>query len=99
MSQRFLITGAPRPHATPAAMGPHMKAEIDYVWRHHESGFIREIYERGDALGVIMVLEAASPAEVKTFIDELPLVKAGFLDVQFMSLKPFSMWNVLFASH
>lgn len=81
MTQKFVITGAPRPEATPAAMAPHMKDEIDYVWRHYESGLIREIYERGDARGVIMVLEASTAAEVQGFIADLPLVKEGFLDV------------------
>lgn len=96
MSKKFIAIGAPRPNATPDATGPLMVQEIEAVWRDYSRGLIREIYERVDQRGVVMVCEANDRAEVEEMLTNLPLAKAGFLDTQVIELSPFGLWQTLF---
>jgi hypothetical protein len=98
MSQKFIVIGGPRAHATPDATAPLILAEIKAVWRDYQRGLIREIFERSDQRGVVMVCEADDRSEVEEMLANLPLVKAGFLDTQVIGVKPFGLWSALFAS-
>lgn len=98
MSKKFIAIGAPRANVTPEATGPLMVAEIEAVWRDYSRGLIREIYERVDQRGVVMVCEADDRAEVEEMLSNLPLAKAGFLDTQVIELRPFGLWQTLFRS-
>ena len=95
---RFIAIGAPRPAATRERLQPLMRAEIEAVWRDYRSGLIREIYERADSPGVVMICEAESAAEVEQMLASLPMSDAGLLDTQVIALKPFEMWTTLFAA-
>ncbi len=96
MSKKFIAIGGPQPNATPDATGPLMVPEIEAVWRDYSRGLIREIYERVDQRGVVMVCEANDRSEVEAMLANLPLAKAGFLDTQVIELKPFRLWQTLF---
>lgn len=96
MSRKFLAIGAPRAHARPDALAPLMVAEIEAVWRDYASGLIREIYERADQPGVVMVCEADDRSAVEEMLANLPLAQAGFLDTQVIEVKPFGLWQTLF---
>jgi hypothetical protein len=98
MSRKFIVIGAPRAHGTAEALSALLVPEIEAVWRDYRSGLIREIYERADARGVIMVCEADTRDQVEQMAADLPLTKAGFLDIQILELKPFEMWQTLFAN-
>lgn len=98
MSRTFIAIGAPRASATPEATAPLMIPEIEAVWRDYTRGLIREIYERADQRGVVMVCEADDRTEVQTMLENLPLAKAGFLDTQIIEIKPFELWQTLFQS-
>ena len=73
-----------------------MFAEIEAVWRNYSRGLIREIYERVDQRGVVMVYEALNRAEMERMLASLPLAEAGFLDIQLIELKPFGLCQTLF---
>ncbi len=96
MSKKFIAIGGPRANATPDATVPLMIHEIQAVWRDYTGGLIREIYERADQRGVVMVCETEDRTEVEEMLANLPLAKAGFLDTQVIELKPFELWQVLF---
>jgi hypothetical protein len=96
MSKKFIVIGGPRANATPDATAPLMIPEIEAVWRDYARGLIREIYERSEQRGVIMVCEAEDRSEVEEMLANLPLAKAGFLDTQIIELKPFGLWQTLF---
>ncbi len=96
MSRKFIAIGGPRANATPDAAAPLMIPEIQAVWRDYAGGLIREIYERADQRGVVMVCEAEDRSEVEEMLANLPLAKAGFLDTQIIELKPFELWQTLF---
>ena len=97
MTQRFLLIGTRLPHATVELLQVHQRAEMELVWRHYASGFIRELYQRAGGAGVVMILEAAEIEAVAAFADELPLKQAGLIDITIMPLEPFTMWRALFA--
>ena len=99
MSRKFIAIGGPRANATPDATGSLMVPEIEAVWRDYARGLIREIYERVDQRGVVMVCEAEDRFEVEAMLANLPLAKAGFLDTQVIELKPFELWQTLFERH
>lgn len=96
MSRKFIVVGAPRPHGDAASLSPLMVPEIEAVWRGYRSGLIREIYERADKRGVVMICEADDRAEVEAMAAGLPLTEAGFLDIEIMEIKPFGLWQTLF---
>lgn len=98
MSKKFIAIGAPRAHAGWDQLQPLLVPEIEAVWRDYRSGLIREIYERADARGVVMICEAEDRREVEEMLARLPMTEAGFLDTSVMELKPFDMWSALFAN-
>lgn len=94
---RFIAIGAPRAAATRERLQPLMRAEIETVWRAYRSDLIREIYERADSPGVVMICEAESADTVEQMLASLPMSEAGLLDTQVIALKPFEMWTALFS--
>lgn len=78
-------------------MGRLMVAEIEAVWRDYARGLIREIYQRADQPGVVIMCEADTRAEVEQMVDALPLAKGGFIATEVIELAPFTLWSTLFA--
>jgi hypothetical protein len=97
MSKKFIAIGGPRPSATPDATAPLMVEEIEAVWRDYAGGLIREVYERVDRRGVVMICEAEGRSDVEEMLAGLPLAKAGLLDTQVIELKPCTLWQTLFS--
>jgi hypothetical protein len=96
MTRKFLAIGTRRPHATADAIAPYSRHEMTTVWRDYLNGTIRELYQRADGSGVVMVVEAEDEAAVQAMLDKLPLSQAGFLDTQVIGLAPFALWSALF---
>lgn len=96
MSRKFIVIGAPRAQAMSDQLAPLMIPEIEAVWRDYRSGLIREIYERIDRQGVVIICEADDPAAVHAMVDGLPLYAAGLLDVSVLEVGPFALWETLF---
>jgi hypothetical protein len=53
------------------------------LWK---AGIVRENYARADVPGVVIVFECASVEEVKSYVEEFPLSKRGFLDWRYIAL-------------
>ena len=75
-----------KPGVTLATITPYLQEEVANVWRLWKAGIVRENYARADVSGVVIVFECASVAEAKSYIDEFPLTKMGFLDWQYIAL-------------
>jgi hypothetical protein len=69
-----------RPGVTLATIEPYLPEEVANVWRLWKAGIVRENYARADEPGVVIVFECASVAECKSYTDDFPLTKAGFLE-------------------
>ena len=96
MSRKSIAIGGPRAEATAEATSPLMVPEIEAVWRDYARGLIREIYERVDRRGVVMICEANDRQEVEEMLANLPLSRAGLLDTEVIELMPFELGRTLF---
>ena len=75
---------------------PHLREEAQAVWIQYRKGIYRELYFRQDGAGVVFVLECADAAEAKRHVSELPLVKEGLIEFEFIPLGPFHLFSTLF---
>jgi hypothetical protein len=75
-----------RPGVTLETITPYLQEEVANVWRLWKAGIVRENYARADIPGVVIVFECASVAEVKSYVEEFPLTRKGFLDWQYIAL-------------
>ncbi len=76
---------------------PFLKEEALHAWDLYKKGIIRENYMRTDRPGALIVLECADLKEAKKIISDLPLVKAGLIEFEFITVGPFIPWENLFA--
>ncbi len=73
----------------PSDFTPHLEAEALQAVRLFAAEKIREIYSRADGMGAVIVLEAKDEAEARSFLETLPLVQKGMLDVELYGTKPY----------
>jgi hypothetical protein len=94
-TQTVLARLDPAPGADSADMRPHLTQEARQVWALWKAGGIREPYVRTDGPGAVLVMEAADAAEAETLLSTLPLVAAGLLIPDCMTVSVFSAWEAL----
>jgi hypothetical protein len=75
-----------KPGVTLDDLRPYLRDEVSNVWRLWKGGIVRENYARADVGGVVVVFECASIEEVKRYIDDFPLTKAGLIEWQYIAL-------------
>jgi hypothetical protein len=72
------------------------------AWRQYLEGFVREIFVAGDESGtdgrtvVVAILEADGIAEANERMEQFPMVREGYVTVEYVELKPFAYWEHLF---
>ena len=72
-------------------------AEEKLVWKYWSEGSLRDINFQTDRIGVILVFEAESVAEVRDMVDAFPFVQSGLLQiVSLQQLAPFVGLAALF---
>jgi hypothetical protein len=94
---KILCLDRPLPGATFEKYQPYLMDEIRHTWQSYKNDVVREIYFRQDRPGVAIIAECASAEEAKQFFAELPLVKAGLIEIEAIPLGPFVNWEFLFA--
>lgn len=94
---KILCLDRPLPGATFEKYQPHLLDEIRHAWQSYKDGLIREIYFRQDRPGVAIIAECASAEEAKQAFADLPLVKAGLIEIEAIPLGPFANWELLFS--
>jgi hypothetical protein len=75
-----------KPGVTLDTIKPYLRDEVSNVWRLWKAGIVRENYARADVPGVVIVFECDSLEEVRRYVDDFPLSKAGFLEWHFIAL-------------
>ncbi len=73
----------------PSDFTPYLEAEALQALRLFAVEKIREIYSRTDGKGAIIVLEARDEAEARAFLETLPLVQKGMLEIELYGTKPY----------
>jgi hypothetical protein len=74
------------PGVTLETLRPYLRDEVSNVWRLWKAGIVRENYARADVPGVVIVFECASVDEVKRYIADFPLTRAGLIEWDFIAL-------------
>ena len=83
----------------PEEMGkidPLLNAEARHTWEMYKSGKFREIYFRTDHPGAVIILECENVDEAKKLMADLPLVKAGYIEFEYIPVGPFTPFEGLF---
>ena len=93
---KILAMGQLGEGVTMADLAPYQHAELRRAWQLYSDGVIREQYTRTDGPGVVLMLEAADLEQARATLDSLPMVAAGVLAFDVMSLGPFLHFEALF---
>jgi hypothetical protein len=74
-----------KPDVTLDDLRPYLREEVSNVWRLWKAGIVRENYARADVGGVVIIFECESVDEVKSYIADFPLTKAGLLEWSYVA--------------
>jgi hypothetical protein len=79
------------------ALRAELPHEVRGSWELFTKGVIREAYATAEPTRVVFVLEAEDAADAKATLEKLPLLERGLLKAQYVELRPFVNWAMLFA--
>jgi len=79
-----------RPDASGDVLSKLAKAEADAVWRGFATGHVRSAHMLEGGRGAILELETTSVEEATEFVERLPYVEHGLLNVVHHFVKPFA---------
>jgi hypothetical protein len=71
-------------------------------WEAYLDGFVREIFVAGEELHtdartvVVAILEAEGVDDARDRMAEFPMVREGYVSVEYVELEPFAYWEQLF---
>jgi hypothetical protein len=84
MAMAVIKADAPMPEVR-----KHVQEEVTGVIRMYLDGKIDQWYSRADGRGVFLFFRSKSVDEVKALLAPLPLVKAGYVDIEYIPLCPY----------
>ncbi len=85
---QFLALSKIKEGTTEEAVAPHYLEEVKETLNLYLQEKIRTFYLRKDKKGVIFQLDADSEEEAKELLNQLPFVKKGFLEYEFIAIGP-----------
>jgi hypothetical protein len=86
-----------KPEASLETVRAELANEIRGSWGLFASGVLRETYATDVPSRVVFIIEADDLAAAERHLAPLPLIAAGMFQVQFMELRAFVNWSMLFA--
>lgn len=87
-----------KPQATEEAQARYRKAEVAKVWELTRSDALRSIhFFSGAGNGAVLHIEAGDRPTAEALVRELPMVEAGLLEAEILTLAPFTGFEALFA--
>jgi muconolactone delta-isomerase len=75
---------------------PFLQEEARMVWKLAQSNSIREIYFHAENHTAVIMLEASGKEEAQQILDQLPLVREGFIHFDVIPLAPYDGYARLF---
>jgi len=88
---QFLVLTTRKSAFTEEEFTPRLESEAQVVRQLYKENFIRQIWLRGDRKGACMMIEAATEEEVRLRLAELPLAKAGMIELaSVIPLNPYT---------
>jgi muconolactone delta-isomerase len=94
---KFLALERELPGAPAEAFHPLLKEEARRVWELQQSGVLREIYFNADQHTAVLVLECSDRETARHLLARLPLVQAGLIEFDLITLVPYDGFARLFA--
>jgi hypothetical protein len=73
-----------------------LRTEAERLWELHQAGVVRQAFFRTDRDEAVLLLEAADAEAARSVLDELPLVSAGFIDFEVITLRAYPGFARLF---
>jgi hypothetical protein len=93
---KLLAIGRPRPGVNVGTAIPALaRAELMVVLELYGAGVIREMYSRAEP-GAVLVLETPTVGTATAALARLPLVVNDLVEFEFIELRPFGAFDVLF---
>lgn len=93
---KILALEAENPEPPQKEMQPYLIEEAQTAWRLMQTGIIRDIYFRADDHTAVIMMETQDIDEAVEKLDELPLVREGFIRFDVMQLDPYDGFARLF---
>jgi len=84
------------PDTQPEHFVPYLKAEAARIWELYQGGYVREIYFRKERNEAVLILECVNSEEAHQLLGSLPLVQAGLISFEIISLIPYPGFERLF---
>ena len=75
---------------------PYLEEEAQHVWKLVQEGVIRETYFDADQHTAVLVMECESKEKVEALTAAFPMVQAGLIRFEIISLKPYDGYSRLF---
>jgi hypothetical protein len=91
---KFLAINTVKP-LTPDQAEAIMREEVEATTRQYLEGKIEQFWGRRDGPGGVVILNTSSREEAQSWLDALPLTRAGFLTYELIPIGPLSQLNVL----
>jgi hypothetical protein len=85
-----------KPEASLETVRAELANEIRGSWGLFASGVLREAYATEVQSRLVFVIEADNAAAAEHQLAPLPLIAAGMFKVEFLELRPFVNWSMLF---
>jgi len=86
---KVIVVATRKQDAKPEEFAPYLEEEANHALRMYRDEYVREIYNRTDGKGAVLVFECDDVAHAQRLFGELPLAKAGLLEAEFYGTKPY----------
>lgn len=86
---KVIVIATRKEDAKPDEFAPYLEEEANHALRLYRDETVREIYNRTDGKGAILVLEANDEEHARQVVGELPLAKVGLLSFEIYGTKPY----------
>jgi hypothetical protein len=90
----YVISQA-KPGKTMDDLNRYIQGELKQDWEMFKNDVIRAIHLRTDAIGVVLTLEVENVEAAKKHCDNFPLVKNGIIDLTYIPVAPFTLWEYM----
>jgi hypothetical protein len=90
-----IAMASPKPEVATSDVMKLVPDEVQAVVQLYLDGKVEQWYSRSDGKGVVLFLRCKSTDEAKAILAALPLVKAGYVEVDYIPVVPFAALGFL----
>jgi muconolactone delta-isomerase len=94
---KFLALERELPNTTAEAFQPLLRDEARRLWELQQSGALREVYFNADQHTAVLILECGDGEMARHLLASLPLLQAGLINFDVITLVAYDGFARLFA--